>query len=187
MKIRSLLTLAAAALLAGTVYAQAPAAGKLQDIPLKDIDGKATSLKAYHGKVLLVVNVASKCGYTKQYTGLEALHQKYAAKGFSVLGFPCNDFGGQEPGTAEEIKTFCSTKFSVTFPLFEKLHVKGAEQHPIYTALTGKSSPVPGDVKWNFGKFLIGKDGKILKRWDSKTEPDDKELTEAVEAAIAAK
>ena len=160
---------------------------KLQEIPLKDIDGKATTLKAYDGKVLLVVNVASKCGYTKQYTGLEALHQKYAAKGFSVLGFPCNDFGGQEPGTAEEIKTFCSTKFSVTFPLFEKLHVKGAEQHPLYTALTGKSSPVPGDVKWNFGKFLIGKDGKILKRWDSKTEPGDKELTEAVEAALAAK
>ena len=187
MKIRSLLTLAAAALLAGTVSAQAPAAAKLQEIPLKDIDGKATSLKAYDGKVLLVVNVASKCGYTRQYTGLEALHQKYAAKGFSVLGFPCNDFGGQEPGTAEEIKTFCSTKYSVTFPLFEKLHVKGAEQHPLYAALTGKSSPVPGDVKWNFGKFLIGKDGKILKRWDSKTEPDDKELTEAVEAAIAAK
>ncbi len=187
MKIRALLTLAAAALLAGSVSAQTPAARKLQEIPLKDIDGKATSLKAYDGKVLLVVNVASKCGYTKQYTGLEALHQKYTAKGFSVLGFPCNDFGGQEPGTAEEIKTFCSTNYSVTFPLFEKLHVKGIEQHPLYAALTGKSSPVPGDVKWNFGKFLIGKDGKILKRWDSKTEPDDKELTEAVEAAIAAK
>ena len=159
----------------------------IQEIPLETITGEPATLGGYGGQVLLVVNVASKCGYTKQYKGLEALHQKYAGKGFSVLGFPCNDFGGQEPGTAEEIKTFCSTNYSVTFPLFEKLHVKGAEQHPLYAALTGKSSPVPGDVKWNFGKFLIGKDGKILKRWDSKTEPDDKELTEAVEAAIAAK
>jgi glutathione peroxidase len=167
--------------------AQTKALTKVQKIALKDIDGKDTSLKDYAGKVLLVVNVASKCGYTKQYTGLEALHQKYKDKGFSVLGFPCNDFGGQEPGTAEEIKTFCSTKYSVTFPLFEKLHVKGAEQHPLYAELTGKSSPAPGDVKWNFGKFLIGKDGKILKRWDSGVTPDAKELTDAIDAALAAK
>jgi glutathione peroxidase len=186
MKTRTFLAIAAAAMLA-PVIAKEDAKSELQAIPLKDIDGKATSLKAYDGKVLLVVNVASNCGYTKQYTGLEALHQKYAAKGFSVLGFPCNDFGGQEPGTAEEIKKFCSTKYSVTFPLFEKLHVKGDEQHPLYAALTGKSSPVPGDVKWNFGKFLISKDGKILKRWDSKTAPDDKELIAAIEEAMAAK
>jgi glutathione peroxidase len=186
MKTRTFLSLLMASLFAATATADT-AATKLQSIPLKDIDGKETSLKAYAGKVLLVVNVASKCGYTSQYTGLEALHQKYKEKGFSVLGFPCNDFGGQEPGTAEDIKTFCSTKYKVSFPLFEKLHVKGAEQHPLYAALTGKSSPVPGEVKWNFGKFLIGKDGTILKRWDSKTTPDDKELVEAVEAAMAAK
>ena len=186
MKLRSLLALAAVTIMASSISADVPAAN-VQTIPLKDIDGKATSLKAYAGKVLLVVNVASKCGLTPQYTGLEALHQQYAAKGFSVLGFPCNDFGAQEPGTAEEIKTFCSTKYKVTFPLFEKLHVKGAEQHPLYAALTGKTSPVPGDVKWNFGKFLIGKDGTILKRWDSNTAPDDKELTAAIEAALAAK
>jgi glutathione peroxidase len=186
MKTRSFLSLAAIAMLTGTITA-GPAADGIQNIPLKDIDGKATSLKAYNGKVLLVVNVASKCGYTRQYTGLEALHQKYKEKGFSVLGFPCNDFGSQEPGTAEEIKTFCSTKYSVTFPLFEKLHVKGTEQHPLYAALTGKDSPVPGDVKWNFGKFLLGKDGKILKRWDSGTEPDARELTDAIDAALASK
>ena len=187
MKTRSFLTLTMSTLFAAVAASAADAPPSLQEIPLKDIDGKATSLKAYAGKVLLVVNVASKCGYTKQYAGLEALHQKYAAKGFSVLGFPCNDFGGQEPGTAEEIKKFCSTEYNVTFPLFEKLHVKGAEQHPLYAALTGKSSPVPGDIKWNFGKFLIGKDGTILKRWDSKTTPDDGELADAIEAALAAK
>lgn len=186
MNTRSFLALVMATLFTATAGADTPAT-KLQQIPLKDIDGKATSLKDYSGKVLLVVNVASKCGYTPQYTGLEALHQKYKDKGFSVLGFPCNDFNGQEPGTAEEIKTFCSTKYSVTFPLFEKLHVKGAEQHPFYAALTGKSSPLPGEVKWNFGKFLISKDGKILKRWDSKTTPDDKELLAAIEVALAKK
>ncbi len=186
MKTRSFLALTFTLLLAPAIAAP-PGGAALQAIPLKDIDGKDTSLKSYAGKVLLVVNVASKCGYTRQYAGLEALHQKYQGKGFSVLGFPCNDFGGQEPGTAEEIKTFCSTKYKVTFPLFEKLHVKGAEQHPLYAALTGKDSPVPGDVKWNFGKFLLGKDGSILKRWDSETEPDDKELVAAVEAALAAK
>src|SRR5882724_3315565 len=110
----------------------------LYDIPLKDIDGKPTSLKAYQGKVLLIVNVASECGFTPQYEGLEAIQKKYEAKGFTVLGFPCNDFGSQEPGTADEIKTFCSSNYSVTFPLFEKLHVKGGEQHPLYAALTGK-------------------------------------------------
>ena len=187
MKTRSFLSLIMATLLTATVSADTPAPASLQAIPLKDIDGKATSLKDYAGKVLLVVNVASKCGYTPQYEGLEALHQKFATKGFSVLGFPCNDFGAQEPGTAAEIKTFCSTKYKVTFPLFEKLHVKGKEQHPLYAALTGASSPAPGDVKWNFGKFLIGKDGKILKRWDSGTKPDDKELTDAIEAALSAK
>lgn len=164
-----------------------PASAPLQSIALKDIDGKDTSLKAYSGKVLLVVNVASRCGYTRQYAGLQALHEKFGPRGFSVLGFPSNDFGGQEPGTAAEIKEFCSSTYSVTFPLFEKLKVKGADQHPLFAALTGKGSPVPGEVKWNFGKFLIGKDGALIKRWDSGTEPDSPEVAAAIEAALADK
>jgi glutathione peroxidase len=159
----------------------------LYDVPLKDLGGKDTSLKAYQGKVLLVVNVASKCGLTPQYEALEATHRKFKDKGFTVLGFPCNDFASQEPGTPEEIRKFCSDKYDVTFPLFAKLHVKGAEQHPLYTALTGKDSPFPGDIKWNFGKFLIGKDGKILKRFEPQTKPDAPEVIEAIEAALAAK
>jgi len=173
--------------LAVVQIAFAESKGSLYDIPLKDIDGKKTSLKAYRGKVLLVVNVASKCGYTPQYEALEAVQKRYQGKEFTVLGFPCNDFGSQEPGTAEEIKQFCSSKYDVTFPLFEKLHVKGAEQHPLYAALTGKESPYPGDIKWNFGKFIIGRDGKILARFDSKVKPDSPELTAAIEAALAGK
>lgn len=162
-------------------------AESLYDIKLKDIDGKDTTLADYKGKVLLIVNVASKCGYTKQYAGLEALHQKYKDKGFAVLGFPCNQFGGQEPGTNEEIKQFCSSKFNVTFPLFDKIEVNGATRHPLYVALAGSDSPFPGDIKWNFNKFLIGKDGKILKRYDSKVTPESEELTKAIEDALAGK
>jgi len=161
------------------------ATSPLQAIPLKDIDGQPTSLEAYRGKVLLVVNVASRCGYTRQYAGLQKLHAGYEAKGFSVLGFPSNDFGGQEPGTEEEIKSFCQTTYNVTFPLFEKMKVKGEGQHPLFAALTGKDSAAPGEVKWNFGKFLIGRDGQLVKRWDSATAPDDAELVAAVEAALA--
>ena len=156
-------------------------------IPLKDIDGKDTSLKPYAGKVMLVVNVASKCGHTPQYEGLEALWQRTRDKGLVVLGFPCNDFGSQEPATEEDIKAFCSSKYHVTFPLFTKLHVKGAEQHPLYEALSGEDSPFPGPVKWNFGKFLIGRDGKILARFDSGVKPDAAELTAAIDAALSAK
>ena len=170
-----------------TMTLLAAEAPNLSSIPLKDINGKETSLKEYKGKVLLVVNVASKCGFTPQYTGLESTYRKFKDKGLVVLGFPSNDFGAQEPGTNEEIKQFCSSKFDVTFPMFDKLHVKGAEQHPLYAALTGKSSPFPGDVKWNFGKFLIGRDGSIIKRWDSKTTPESKEVAEAIEAALGAK
>ena len=177
--------LMASILCAGTVVGQS--ASGLMDIPLKDIEGKPTSLSTYKGKVLLVVNVASKCGLTPQYEALEAVHKKYQAKGFSVLGFPCNDFAGQEPGTNEEIKKFCSSKYDVSFPLFDKLHVKGAEQHPLYAALTGKDSAFPGDVKWNFGKFLIGRDGKVLKRFEPKTTPDSPEVTAAIEQALAVK
>jgi len=159
----------------------------LYDIPLKDIDGKDTSLKAYQAKVLLIVNVASKCGFTPQYEGLEALQKKYESQGFTVLGFPCNDFGGQEPGTLEEIKTFCSAKFNVTFPMFDKLHVKGPEQHPLYAALTGKDSAFPGDIKWNFGKFVVGRDGKVIKRFESADKPESEAVKQVIEAALAAK
>jgi glutathione peroxidase len=165
----------------------AAASGSIYQIPLKDIDGKDTSLKPYEGQVLLIVNVASKCGLTKQYTALEALHQKYQSKGLKVLGFPCNDFGAQEPGTNQEIKEFCSDNYKVSFPLFDKLHVKGPEQHPLYARLSGKEGAFPGDVKWNFGKFLVGRDGTILKRFEPAVTPDSKEVTEAIEAALSAK
>jgi glutathione peroxidase len=171
-------------ILPSLLVAMSAAAADLQSIPLKDIDGKDTSLKAYSGKVLLLVNVASKCGYTRQYEGLEALYRKYKDRGLVVLGFPSNDFGGQEPGTEAEIKTFCSSKFDVTFPLFSKIQVKGDGQHPLYAALTGSESPMPGPVKWNFGKFLVGKDGKMIARYDSKTEPDDAKLAETIEQAL---
>ena len=176
------------ALLAALLIMQTIAhAESLYDIKLKDIDGKDTTLAAYKGKAVLIVNVASKCGYTKQYAALEATYQKFKDKGFVVLGFPCNQFGGQEPGSNEEIKKFCSSKFSVTFPLFDKLDVNGEKRHPLYTALAGKDSPFPGDIKWNFNKFLIGKDGKIVSRYESKVTPDSEELTKAIEAALAAK
>ena len=162
-------------------------AESIYDIKLKDIDGKDTTLSAYKGKVLLIVNVASKCGFTKQYTGLEATYQKYKAKGFVVLGFPCNQFGGQEPGSNEEIKQFCSSKFNITFPLFNKMDVNGDKRHSLYDALTGKNSPFPGDIKWNFTKFLIAKDGKILKRYESATTPESPEVIEGIDAAITTK
>ena len=144
--------------LTAVLVAMAGPKTSIYEIPLKDIDGKDASLAKYKGKVLLVVNVASKCGFTPQYKGLEALYRQQKDKGLVVLGFPCNDFGSQEPGTTEEIKAFCSKNYDVTFPLFEKVHVKGAEQHPLFSTLTGADSPFPGDIKWNFGKFLIGKD-----------------------------
>jgi glutathione peroxidase len=170
--------------LALLAMATAAFATDLTAIPLKDIDGQETSLKAYAGKAILIVNVASKCGYTRQYAGLEALYRQYKDRGLVVLGVPSNDFGGQEPGTEAEIKEFCTKKFDVTFPMTAKVSVKGADQHPLYAALTGPDSPAPGPVKWNFGKFLISKDGKLLARWDSKTEPDDATLTAAIEAAL---
>ena len=160
------------------------AATNVLDIPLKDIDGKDTSLKAYQGKVMLVVNVASQCGLTPQYKALEELHRKFKDKGFTVLGFPCNDFAGQEPGNNTQIKQFCTGKYDVTFPLFDKLHVQGPEQHPLYAQLTSKSSPFPGEVSWNFGKFLVGADGKILARFEPKVTPDSPEVLKAVEAAL---
>ena len=156
----------------------------LYSIPLKDIDGKDTSLKAYAGKALLIVNVASQCGFTPQYEGLESLYRKYKDQGLVVLGFPCNDFGEQEPGTNGEIKQFCSANYNVTFPLFDKLHTKGADQHPLYSALSGSSSPVAGPVTWNFNKYLVSRDGKILAHYESDVEPDSSTLTKAIEGAL---
>ena len=159
----------------------------VHEIKLKDIDGKETKLGAYSGKTILLVNVASECGYTPQYKGLEALNRKYKDKGLVVLGVPSNDFGGQEPGSAEEIKKFCASKYDVTFPMMEKLTVKGAGQHPLYAALTGKDAAFPGDVKWNFGKFLIGPDGKVIARYDSKVAPESEELVSAIEKNLPKK
>ena len=168
---------------AAMAHASALAADPVS-IPFKMIDGKSTSLADYKGKVVLIVNTASKCGLTPQYSALEDLQKTYAGKGFTVIGFPCNDFGGQEPGTADEIQQFCKTKYSVSFPLMEKIHVKGKEQHPLYAALTGKDAAFPGEVKWNFGKFLINKDGKVIARFEPRQTPDSKEVTEAVENAL---
>lgn len=159
-------------------------AAELSAIPFKTLDGKNTSLADYKGKVLLVVNTASKCGLTPQYAALEALQKKYAEKGFTVIGFPCNDFAGQEPGTADEIQTFCKTKYAVSFPLMEKTHVKGKDQHPLYAALTGKDAAFPGEVTWNFGKFLIGRDGKAVARFEPKETPDSPQVTAAIEKAL---
>lgn len=178
-----LLLILVAALAQGVLAETTP----VQNIPLKDIEGKETSLADYKGKVVLLVNVASKCGLTPQYKALEELQQKYQAKGFTIVGVPCNDFAGQEPGSNEEIKKFCSENYNVTFPLMDKIHVKGPQQHPLYARLTGKGAEFPGDVQWNFGKFLIGKDGKVLKRFEPKVTPDSKEVTGAIEEALAAK
>ncbi|MEO8617484.1 MAG: glutathione peroxidase [Luteolibacter sp.] len=160
-------------------------AADLAAIPFADAAGKETSLKAYSGKVVLVVNVASKCGLTPQYEALEALYKKHKDQDFLVLGFPCNDFGNQEPGSIEEIQKFCKASYDVTFPIMGKLSVKGAGRHPLYEALTGKDGAFPGDVRWNFGKFLIGKDGKPIARFEPTTKPDSPEVTQAVEKAIA--
>ena len=159
-------------------------AADITEIPFKTIKDKDTSLADYKGKVVLVVNTASKCGLTKQYEGLEAIYQKYKGKDFVVVGFPCNDFKGQEPGTAKEIEKFCKTKYDVSFPLMAKIHVLGEEQHPLYTALTGPEGAFPGDVKWNFGKFLIGKDGKPIARFEPSQTPESPEVIEAIEKAL---
>ena len=168
----------------------ATAPASVLDFTVKDIDGKATKLAdKYKGKVLVNVNTASNCGYTKQYTGLEEIYKKYHEQGLEVLAFPSNDFGGQEPGTNEEIKTFCSTKYPVTFPLFSKVPVKGDQKEPLYAYLTdsAKNPTTGGDIKWNFTKFLVGRDGKVIARYESKVKPTDAEVTDAVEEALAVK
>ncbi len=154
--------------------------GDLYSIPLKTIDGKDASLKDYAGKAVLIVNVASECGYTSQYAGLQSLHIKYAAKGFTVLAFPCNDFGGQEPGSEAEIQSFCSSRYQVTFPLFAKVKILGSEKHPLFAALTAGGT----DVSWNFEKFLVGKDGKLIAHYGSDAEPEGAEIEEAVKKEL---
>src|SRR3982750_638387 len=157
------------------------------DFTLKTINGADKPLSDYKGRVLLVVNVASECGYTPQYTGLQSLYDDYKDKGFTIVGVPCNQFGGQEPGSNKEIREFCSATFHVTFPMLEKTDVNGANRHPLYVQLAGKASPFPGNIEWNFTKFLVGRDGKILARFSSKVKPDAPELRAAIESALATK
>ena len=160
----------------------------LYDIPVKTLSGEDSSLGALAGKTLLVVNVASKCGLTPQYAALEALHTRLADRGFAVVGFPCNQFMGQEPGTAEEIEEFCSTTYGVTFPMFEKIEVNGEGRHPIYDELTAvpDADGAAGDVQWNFEKFLLGPDGAVLARFRPRTVPDDPEVLAAIEKHLPA-
>lgn len=156
------------------------------DIPIHTLDGEESSLEPFRGSTLLLVNVASKCGLTPQYTGLEELHEKYSGRGFSVLGFPCNQFGGQEPGSAEEIAEFCSTTYGVTFPMFEKIEVNGDDRHPIYQILTEvpDAEGNAGDVVWNFEKFLVGPDGEIAARFRPAVTPEDDELVGTIESLL---
>ncbi len=151
------------------------------DFTLNSIDGKPAPLSQYSGKVMLLVNVASRCGLTPQYQGLEELYQKYKDKGLVILGFPANNFGAQEPGSNEEIKTFCSTNYNVTFPMYAKISVKGDDIHPLYRFLTDKSG---GDIKWNFTKFLMGKNGELIQRFEPTVTPESPEMTGAIEKAL---
>lgn len=177
----------------------------LQDLALTTLGGEPATLRDYEGQVLLVVNVASKCGLTPQYTGLQALYDKYAPEGFAVLGFPANDFAGQEPGTNEEIAGFCQANYGVTFPMFAKIQVTGPDKHPLYAALTAAKPETPGaeamrgklegygmtptrppEVLWNFEKFLIGRDGEVAERFAPDTAPEDERLVRAIERELFA-
>ena len=154
------------------------------EAPIHTLRGEPTSLEQFHGKAILAVNVASKCGLTPQYTGLEELQQTYADRGFTVVGFPCNQFGAQEPGSAEEIETFCSTTYGVTFPMFDKIDVNGDDAHPLYGWLKQEKGGVLGSaIKWNFTKFLVGRDGQVIRRYGSTTTPD--KLRKDIEQALA--
>lgn len=172
------------AITAMTIASTTPSS--FHEFSASSIDGQPTPLSAFKGKVVLVVNVASFCGYTKQYTPMQKLHDAYADKGFAVLGFPANEFGAQEPGTDAEIKEFCSLKYNVTFPMFSKVVVKGASIHPLFAWLTGGHQAVPaGEIAWNFEKFLVGKDGRVIKRYGSRVDPMSDEIRRDVEAALA--
>ena len=181
---------ASATAMPAPVTAAAPAASaasakgglNVHGFTLETIDGTERSLGDFRGKVLLLVNTASECGYTPQYAGLQKLHATYEKRGFSVVAFPSNDFGGQEPGSNKEIKAFCSTKFGVTFPLFAKITVKGPNKHPLYAMLS--QTPPAGEVTWNFNTFLVGKDGTVLSRYDSDVTPEAPSLVQAIEKAL---
>jgi glutathione peroxidase len=158
----------------------------IHQMELSRLDGKPESLSAYSGKVVLAVNVASRCGFTPQYAGLQALQDRYSERGFTVLGFPCNQFFHQEPGSAEQIQEFCSINYGVTFPLFAKLDVKGEGQHPLYSIFSESAddSGKAGNVRWNFEKFLVGRDGHVVRRFRSKVVPEDPMLIEAIESLL---
>lgn len=159
-------------------------AKSVHDFTLKNIDGQEVKLDAYKGKVALLVNVASRCGYTPQYEGLQAIYSKYKDQGLVVLGLPANNFGSQEPGTNEEIKSFCSLTYNVTFPMFAKISVKGEDIHPLYQFLTSKEAGFGGDIQWNFGKFLVDGNGKIIARFESGDAPESNKVTQAIEQAL---
>ena len=161
-------------------------ASSVLDFTLDSIDGKPYALSQHKGEVLLIVNVASKCGFTPQYEGLEKIYTKYHEKGLTIIGVPANEFGGQEPGTNEEIKHFCSAKYNVTFPMMGKVVVKGDGITPLYKFLTEKG-PKPGPISWNFNKYLVNRNGEVIERFDSKVAPESKELNDAIEKALAEK
>lgn len=178
---------------AGNNSAQTDSAAKtvqgktIYDFSMTDINGKQISLGEYKNKVVLIVNTASKCGNTPQYEGLQKIYDKYKDQGFVVLGFPANNFMGQEPGTDKEIKDFCTLKYNVTFPMFSKVSVKGEDQNAFYTYLTNEKAKFPGDVTWNFEKFLTDKNGEIIARFSPKTKPEDAQVVEAIEKALGGK
>jgi len=171
-------------LAAGTAGAQSRS---IYDFTMNSIDGQPTSLKSFSGKVVLLVNVASKCGFTPQYAGLEALYEKYKDRGLVIVGIPANNFGSQEPGTNEEIKKFCSTKYNVSFPMMAKVSVLGDDKTPLYVFLTGKDTDpqFAGDIKWNFTKFLFDRNGKPVARFESNVTPDSPQVTAAIESALS--
>jgi glutathione peroxidase len=170
---------------AGICWAAAPAKS-VYDFTLKSIDGEPISLDSYHGKVLLLVNVASKCGFTPQYAGLESLYEKYKNRGLVIVGIPANNFASQEPGTNEEIKRFCSNKYNVSFPMMSKISVLGADKTPLYVFLTDKliNPKIGGDIKWNFTKFLFDRNGKPVARFEPDVTPDSPQVTAAIESAL---
>ena len=181
---RTYLVLGVVIVMAGSAFA----ASNIYDFTLPSIEGKPMPLADFKGKVVLVVNVASRCGYTPQYSALESLYEKYKDQGFVIIGFPANNFGAQEPGTNEEIKTFCSRKYNVTFPLYSKVSVKGDDQTPLYQYLTKETDPsVAGEIKWNFTKFLVDRNGHVVQRFESAVTPDSKEVVSAVEKQLGQK
>src|SRR5215467_1312943 len=176
------------ALLIGALLAMTTsliAGSGLYSFTLNSIDGKPTPLSEYKGKVVMIVNVASKCGYTPQYSALESTYEKYKDRGFVILGFPANNFGAQEPGTNEEIKTFCTRKYNVTFPMYAKISVKGDDQSPLYSYLTKQALPgIGGDIKWNFTKFLVDRNGNVVQRFEPAVTPDSREVTSAIDKQL---